>query len=470
MDSVDTANSHACERQASPAELFRIRLATYGVSIIIALAICSVPVLLMCCFVPIVVILALPALSLLLLTLALLIPQMAYLLLAQTDAPPHAPLPFLASSFTRCFKIDRAVVKWLKEGSMLGCRVFCDWIKRKYYGQMSEVRLNVQYGLPNTNKKLDIYVPYVVSHPNTTHCSTVAPSSPTLHPVIVFLPPQTRPFPSSKWLFSSFGLNLSTVLSVMVVIPDLTPYPEGRIQSQIKDARLVLRYVEEHAARYGGDPTQIYFAGHGLGGLLALLLPIQQAVAESRDNYLNHCSDAGTTEAQRIPNGVAKLKVYAGEIVVPKIKGLILFAPITDVDAHILHEGDRGVHHLSIVRRVCGPGQVASYFHSPAHLLYASRSILDVNKLPPKVLFLHGGLDEVVSHEQSETMKEFFRGVGVRDANVRLFSVGHWGIVTSLMFGMDGPISRTLTAQLHQFIYGSTVNAGAKDLDTPTIK
>ncbi|KAF8524772.1 hypothetical protein JB92DRAFT_2879252 [Gautieria morchelliformis] len=67
-------------------------------------------------------------------------------------------------------------------------------------------------------------------------------------------------------------------------------------------------------------------------------------------------------------------------------------------------------------------------------------------------------------------MKEFFRGIGVRDANVRLFSVGHWGIVTSLMFGMDGPIRRTLTAQLQQFIYGSTVNAGAKDLDTPTIK
>jgi hypothetical protein len=86
----------------------------------------------------------------------------------------------------------------------------------------------------------------------------------------------------------------------------------------------VLRYVEENAARYGGDPTQIYFAGHGLSGLLALLLPIQQSVAESRDDYLKHCSDVDATQAQRIPNGVANLKIYAGEIVVPKIKGLIL--------------------------------------------------------------------------------------------------------------------------------------------------
>jgi len=82
----------------------------------------------------------------------------------------------------------------------------------------------------------------------------------------------------------------------------------------------VLRYVHEHATRYGGDPAQIYLAGHGLGGLLALLLPIQQAVAESRDDYLH----SEGSESHRIPNGVANLKVYAGEVVVPTIKGLIL--------------------------------------------------------------------------------------------------------------------------------------------------
>lgn len=86
----------------------------------------------------------------------------------------------------------------------------------------------------------------------------------------------------------------------------------------------MLRYVEENAARYGGDPTQIYFAGHGLGGLLALLLPIQQAVAESRDDYLSNCGGIDPAESQRIPNGVANLKIYAGEVAVPNIKGLIL--------------------------------------------------------------------------------------------------------------------------------------------------
>jgi len=72
--------------------------------------------------------------------LALLIPQLAYLVLAQTDAPPHAPTPFLASSLTRCFKIDRAALMWLREGTNIGMRVFGDWAKRKYSGQTGGVR------------------------------------------------------------------------------------------------------------------------------------------------------------------------------------------------------------------------------------------------------------------------------------------------------------------------------------------
>lgn len=91
----------------------------------------------------------------------------------------------------------------------------------------------------------------------------------------------------------------------------------------------MLRYVEEHASQYGGDPTQIYFAGHGLGGLISLLLPIQQAVAESRDDYLSNWIGIDAPETHHIPNGVSNLKVYAGEVTVPKIKGLILRVPIS---------------------------------------------------------------------------------------------------------------------------------------------
>lgn len=49
--SMDPVSCHACDHHASPPPAqFRIRLATYGVSIIIVLGICSVPVLLVGCF------------------------------------------------------------------------------------------------------------------------------------------------------------------------------------------------------------------------------------------------------------------------------------------------------------------------------------------------------------------------------------------------------------------------------------
>jgi hypothetical protein len=65
------------------------------------------------------------------------------------------------------------------------------------------------------------------------------------------------------------------------------------------------------------------------------------------------------------------------------------------------------------------------------------------------------GLDKTVRCTMSETMKELLRGVGVPDTRMRLYGVGHWGIVmrkslisyftvgtyclTALMCGMHGP-------------------------------
>lgn len=63
---------------------------------------------------------------------------------------------------------------------------------------------------------------------------------------------------------------------------------------------------------------------------------------------------------------------------------------------------------------------------------------MKVDLLPSKVLFVHGGLDKYVKHTQSETMKEIFRGVGVRDASVRVYSSGHWETILPLMCGMRG--------------------------------
>ena len=88
-----------------------------------------------------------------LVVLALLVPQLAYLVLAQTDAPPHVSTPFLAFSFKRCFKIDRAALMWLREGTNICMRVFGDWAKRKYTGQTGGVRFVPQPVLTRDTSK-----------------------------------------------------------------------------------------------------------------------------------------------------------------------------------------------------------------------------------------------------------------------------------------------------------------------------
>lgn len=71
-------------------------------------------------------------------------------------------------------------------------------------------------------------------------------------------------------------------------------------------------------------------------------------------------------------------------------------------------ESEQGVSHLSTVRRSLGPGQLPCIMHSvrgfnksirgttglhcfqPAHILHASRNVIDIEELPRRILFLHG--------------------------------------------------------------------------------
>ena len=125
--------------------------------------------------------------------------------------------------------------------------------------------------------------------------------------MIVFFPPQIRPLPSQKIVYSSLGANLAEHLSLIVVIPDLTQYPNGRVRDQVDDAKRVLQWVMHNIERFRGDPDRIYLSGHGMGAHLALLIPIQDVVVESRENYLRR-RGAGAP-AEDLPNGVMDVKV-----------------------------------------------------------------------------------------------------------------------------------------------------------------
>lgn len=142
----------------------------------------------------------------------------------------------------------------------------------------------------------DIYAPL----PNE---SMPQPGPPA--PVIVFLPPQIRPFAIRKTIFSSLGANLAELVGAVVVIPNLTNYPVGRIRQQVEDTRVVLHWIMEDIHRYGGDPERIYLSGMGTSGLLALLVPLQAAIVESRNQFL--AKEAGIT-GEELPQGVKDVK------------------------------------------------------------------------------------------------------------------------------------------------------------------
>lgn len=116
---------------------------------------------------------------------------------------------------------------------------------------------------------------------------------------------------------------------------------------------------------------------------------------------------------------------------------MILIAGVSDVIKGYRHESERGIETLSSLRRSVGPNHTACLLHSPAHLLYAAKNILDIGLLHPKFLLIHGGKDSVVPIEQSTLMKTLLTGVGLEHVKLRAYrELGHAESIASLFVGM----------------------------------
>lgn len=421
-------------------------------------------------------------------------------------------------------------------------------------------------------------------------------------PVVVFLPSSIPPIPwtGKRKLYLQLALRLRR-MGYCVVVPDITFFPEAKIRESIVDVRLVLRWVGDHIARYGGDPDKIHLMGHGLSAHLALLSLTQEAVVLSLEGVLElqaahaqrgtaldmewkrededrrqHGSSApgnssppqstkvpgqptgasldagfepkpasrrrqrnsddawvdeplafssdndndtqrtadvqgtpgmvmpstpvdaprstkhlaseleqggvafpttpldGTPNKRRlrqrrnddqldsslldipIPNGLRRVEIYGSEIEIPPVAGLILFSGLSDVIKAFRHESERGVEDLSILRRSSGPSHTSCLLHSPAHLLYASKNLLDPNLLPPKVLIVHGGKDEVIPIEQSTLLKTLLVGIGVQHVRLRAYrKLGHVESLACLFLGVGKGFKkylRMIAQDLEDFI------------------
>ncbi|KAG9018239.1 hypothetical protein FRB90_011808 [Tulasnella sp. 427] len=442
----------------------------------------GLPLLLIADFIPFLNIITIPITSVFGLVLFFDLAFVAYLALAQTDPPESVTLPFLPWNPKLVWKVNCVLYRWLRVAIRVVPKLMRDcairrMLRSKRAGGDSDVSVkNVSYGSTRPGNCLDVYKATPKSRP--THPTDLQrPASPgrstsrlfrpisTLpvpenggpegdivlarsvsgeanvpSPVIVFFhSPQLGPITGKKWVYESLGRNLAD-MGYTVVIPDLTSYPEGKAKQMVQDVRRVLNWTMMNIAKYGGDPSQIHVMGHSLGGHLALLTILQEAVVVSRDSVHN--------PEIEMANGLRELKIYDHAVRLPEIQGLILLAPVCDVNDQIIQEASRGVAHLSKLRRILGPGHTRAMFHSPVHVLHAARNVIDLNLLPPKILFIHGGLDEEVPHLQSELMKEMIHGVGLPFVRCRIYPVGHVDVVTAYTeMEAPSPFAGALRAQ-----------------------
>lgn len=138
-----------------------------------------------------------------------------------------------------------------------------------------------------------------------------------------------------------------------------------------------------------------------------------------------------------VGNGLRRVEIYEPEVELPAIAGVILLSGISDVIKGFRSESERGLEHLSYLRRSTGPSHFNCLIHSPAHLLYAAKNIVDTRLLPQKFLLVHGGKDQVVPVEQSTLLKTLLVGIGVEHVRMRAYrNLGHAESIACLFLGM----------------------------------
>ncbi|KAF8315808.1 alpha/beta-hydrolase [Clavulina sp. PMI_390] len=485
-DNVSQVSDQSTSQKPHKGNKIAATIWAWTLSAIFTSALLLLPVTTFALFIPVASLIAFPLLILLVCAIFYSVPSLSYLSLAQKAAPPSAGLPFLppASNYRLLFRVNLAALRWLQTAITLFFTVTPELVKtyllyvigRNWAGR---VKTNVRYA-NRASALLDVYYPKPIhssglllrdgnlgsnepdpSNPSATSTHSLVSKA----PIIVFLPaPHYGPIRTRKWMMASLGRNLAR-MGYCVVIPDVVAFGDvdedsgegnesaprrntrngfspSRIRDSVHDLRSAMRWAYDNGSMYGGDPSRIYLAGHGLGAHLALLHVIQRAVVSSREAVFHSyatASQAGLeASASRPPpviisNGTRRVHEYGKSVWAPPVEGLILFSAICDVEKQVTKETELGIAHLSTVRRALGPGQLPCIMHSPAHILHASRNILDLEILPKRVVFFHGGFDRVVHWSQSENMKELLRGVGVEDVKSRIYTTGHTGMLTGLM-------------------------------------
>ncbi|SJX64039.1 uncharacterized protein SRS1_14694 [Sporisorium reilianum f. sp. reilianum] len=192
------------------------------------------------------------------------------------------------------------------------------------------------------------------------------------------------------------------------------------------------------------DDASASIPGHVMGASHRFPPPTSHSTARKTEEATSILTSAAYRKAEdEVGNGLRRVEIYEPDIALPPLAGVILLAGISDVIKGFRSESERALEHLSYLRRATGPSHFSCLIHSPAHLLYAAKNIVDTQLLPSKFLLVHGGKDAVVPVEQSTLLKTLLVGIGVGEVRLRAYrNLGHAEAVACLFLGMGRGLTR----------------------------
>lgn len=177
---------------------------------------------------------------------------------------------------------------------------------------------------------------------------------------------------------------------IVAVVTDFRHGPDVAFPVFVEDVAGALRWTRDHAKALGGDPAQLFVAGHSSGAHIAALL---------------------ATDARYLAAVQMKPRDLTGVI---GIAGPYDFAPIDDAD----------------LRRIFGA--------TPAQWV-VSQPINFVDGDEPPFLLLHGSHDKTVSPRNSERLALRLRAVGVAVDYRTYPDLGHVRILSALRWPSLAP-------------------------------
>ncbi|GAA5888826.1 hypothetical protein JCM5296_005006 [Sporobolomyces johnsonii] len=261
-------------------------------------AVLAWPVLVLGSFVPVVGLVSLSSLLGCTAFIYLALPTTLHLLFSQSEAPPSTSFLPLSLPYLPLFKPSPLAPIYLTHytfrllydayhSSLLS--LFLDSCAKRILilgGLEAEkvVKENVVY-LPSSDplelsKRLDIYYP--VAQPG---------SSGSLTPVVLLIPsPSYRLFGLKSFPAAQIALRLRR-LGLCVVVPEITAFPKGNVESMVGEVREALRWIKDCVEWHGGDKGRVWVMGYGAGATISLLTVIQSAIVSTRDTYLRHRAD-----------------------------------------------------------------------------------------------------------------------------------------------------------------------------------